>query len=127
LTSSGTSAWCSTGNAPVAWDWAVRDYRTYVWKPAGRPVAMYLYRRLRLLAASLVVGGLVPRQPGTAWGAAVLDVNWPVGRCAVGDLLPASRAGPGQRRVPVLAAGELPERVLGGGEQQLRAGSPVIR
>lgn len=75
-----------------------------------------------LLTASLVIGGLIPGQAGTARDVTMLDVAGPAARRAVSDLPPALRASPGQRRIAALAAGELPGRVLSGGEQQLRAG-----
>jgi hypothetical protein len=61
------------------------------------------------------VGRLVAGQPGTAGRVAVLDVDRPPEGGPVSDLLLASGAGPGQRRVAA-AAGELFDRVLGGPE-----------
>jgi hypothetical protein len=75
-----------------------------------------------LRAAPLVLSSLVPCQPNAARAVAVLDMNRPPGRGAVGNRLPASSARPGQRRMAALTAGELPDCFLGGGEQQLGAG-----
>ncbi len=80
-----------------------------------------------LLAAAFVIGGLVAGQPGAARAVAVLDVDGTAAGGPVGDPLAALRARPGQRRVAALAAGQLFNRVLSGGEQQVRAGSLVIR
>ena len=81
-----------------------------------------------LLTAAFVVGGLVAGQPAAARAVAVLDVDGTADGGSVGDPLAALRACPGQRRVTALAAGELFNRVLSGGEQQVRtglAGNPV--
>ncbi len=68
-----------------------------------------------------VVGGLVAGQPGTARRVAVLDVDRPAVGGPVGDLPPAVRARPGQRRiVAAVAAGEGVDRVLGDAEQRPR-------
>jgi hypothetical protein len=79
-----------------------------------------------VLAAPLVLGRLVPGQAGTAGGVAVLEVGRPAGRAPVGDLPPALRAAPGQRRVVALRAGQVPDRVLGGAVQHLRAGLAAV-
>jgi hypothetical protein len=81
-----------------------------------------------MLAAAFVVGGLVAGQPGAARAVAVLDVDGTAAGGPVGDPLAALRAYPGQRRVAALAAGELFNCVMGGGDQQVRtglAGNPV--
>ena len=78
----------------------------------------------KLVTASTVISGLVPGQPGTPRSVAVLDVGRSAAGRTVGNLAPAVRARPSQRRVVVPAAGDLPDRVLGGGEQQLGAGLP---
>ena len=65
------------------------------------------------------VGGLVGGQPGAARRMAELDMDGPAGGGAVGDLLPAPAAAPGQRGIAA-AAGELLGRVLGGSEQRPR-------
>jgi hypothetical protein len=75
-----------------------------------------------LLAAPLVLGGLVPGQPGTARDVAVLDMNRPAIRGPIGDQRPTPRADPGQRRSAPLPAGNLLNDVLGGREQQFGAG-----
>ena len=75
-----------------------------------------------LVAASFVIGGLVADKASTARAVAVLDVGRPSAWGTVGDVLPALRACPGQRRPVAPAAGEVCDRALGSREQQLRAG-----
>ena len=102
--------------------------RAVIFDPLAQPVPLQRAGRRfgvqdqagQLLAAPVVLGGLVAGQPDAVRPVAVLDMDRASGRSAVGDLLPASRACPGQRRVAALAAGELPDCVLGGGEQRLR-------
>jgi len=44
------------------------------------------------MAALFILGGLIGGQPGAARRVAVLDMDRPAGRGAVGDLLPAASA-----------------------------------
>src|SRR5260370_26503650 len=75
----------------------------------------------KLLAAPLLLGGLVAGQPDAAPRVAVLDVNAPPGRGAVGDLPPAASTCPRQRREEAPAPARPPRRSSGGGEKTLRA------
>jgi hypothetical protein len=76
------------------------------------------------VTVALVIGGLVAGQPRTTRTMAMLDMDRPAGRSTVANQAPAIGAGPGQRRIVVPAAGDLPDRELGSGKQQLRAGVP---
>jgi hypothetical protein len=51
----------------------------------------------KLVAAALVIGGLVPDQARTTWTMTMLDVDRPTGRSTVGNVTPAIRTHPGQR------------------------------
>jgi hypothetical protein len=80
----------------------------------------------RRRASSAAVAG----QPGAARRVAELGVDGPSAGGEVGDLLPATGAGPGQRRkVAGVAAGEVAGRALGGAEQRSWPGAgadPVL-
>lgn len=109
--------------------------RAIIGDPLAQPVPLYRSGRglrvqdqaRKLIPAPLVIGGLVLDQPCTTRTMAMLDMDRPTGRSTVANRAPAIRADPGQRRIVVSAAGDLPDCELGSGKQQLRAGAPVTR